>query len=77
MADSKLSALTALPQTSLNSSDEFYVAHSGGSYSIERSELDKQWVQTSLANVANGYAAVDSSARSRLRSSCTPTRKRT
>jgi hypothetical protein len=61
VADTKLSALTALTQSSLASGDEFYVAHSGGSYSILRSELDKQWVQTSLANVANGYAALDGS----------------
>ena len=61
MADTKLSALTALTQSSLDTSDEFYVAHSSGSYRIARSELDKQWVQTSLANVADGYAAFDGS----------------
>ena len=61
MADAKLSSLTALTQSSLASSDEFYVAHSGGSYSILRSELDKQWVTIASANVANGYAALDSS----------------
>jgi Major tropism determinant N-terminal domain len=61
MADTKLSALTALTQSSLDTSDEFYVAHSSGSYRIARSELDKQWVQTSLANMADGYAAFDGS----------------
>lgn len=61
MADTKLSSLSALTQSSLASTDEFYVAHSGGSYSISRSELDKQWVQTALADVAHGYASLDSS----------------